>query len=208
MSNRVVVCATGESIKHITKIKEDIKLCSAYIFNKNILPILDAYPDIFDNLHLRYIANRMIPSIIPKQYFIRYNIREVHFTVPESRKYEITKSIEKLHSYNLPYLKYHFVPNILVQPYAQWNNITFYAMLKAIYSDNSKDVLIIGLDFWEGDYINKKTTEKQKTLPRVNDLYNKFKQIITLHPFVNFTLYTLSDKIKSHNNLKVVKVEK
>jgi len=207
INNKIIVCATGESLRMIDIIKKDIEGCYAYIVNGNVGNLLLMYQDAFSNLKLRHIINRMVPSILDKDLYISFNINELYFTVPEDRRHEVIKSIEKINSYNMD-LKYYFVPPIVLDQYMKWNNITFYAMLMAIYHDNAKEIIIMGLDFWEGEYLTKSSTAHQKTLPMINDLYNRMKALCTYHKNIKFKLYTVSSKVKPLDNLEIIKVSK
>jgi hypothetical protein len=200
-----IAIASGESLKYIKELK-DVENIPAYIVNANILTALDTYPDVFGSFNIKHIANRMVPSIFPKEYYLKFNVKEIQFTVPKERDHEIIKSIEKVKSYGIKDLRYYFVPNILASLYRFYDNITFYAILRLIYIENCKDISIIGMDFWEGDYLTKKSTDHQKTIPAMKDMYFKFYDLVDKHSFVNFTSYTVSKKLKDQKNLKVIVV--
>ena len=103
-------------------------------------------------------------------------------------------------------MKYSFVPSIIEMQYAHFWNITFYAILLGIYISNAKEIDIYGLDFWEGDYLNKLSTDIQKAIPERKDMYNKFYELIDKHKFISFTMYTKSSKVRERDNLTIVRV--
>jgi hypothetical protein len=205
---KAIVIASGESIRHICSIKDEIKDCHAYIVNANVVHAMNLYPDIFESLKISHIANRMLPSILPKEVYLKYGIKEVCFTVPKVRKNEITKSIEKLQSYNIEGLHYHFVPPELQMLYSTMNNITFYGIMRALYMDRAMEIDIIGLDFWEGEYLQKQSTDFQKKIPFEKNLYTLFYKLISSHMDTQFKLYTVSKKGFRLSNLQTFSLPK
>ena len=205
---RAIIIASGESLKHICELKNDVANCPAYIVNANISHALRSYPDVFNCLQLKHIANRMEPSILDKELYLKYKIKDLYFTVPEERKLEISRSIAKVKSYGIKDLNIRFVPKELLKLYQSMNNITFYGVMLAAHVDKADEIYMVGLDFWEGEYLNKLSSPKQKNLPFEKNLYRLFKDLISYHLNIKFRLFTVSEKVIPQPNLEIINVKK
>lgn len=193
---RVGVIASGESIRAIETLWPELEGRKVYIVNANVVKSLLTFSTSFEKTNIIHLVNRMVPSILDKELYLRFGIKEIFFTVPDYRAYEVEASIQKIRSYNLPDLQYKFVPNMVFDDYMKWNNITFYAILMAIKMNQASEIYIMGLDFWEGNYTFKASTARQKQLPREKGLYTKFIELVKANPQVNFKMWTVSDEIR------------
>jgi len=198
----IAVMASGESIRFLPDIID--KFDEAYFVNGNLVPILLQNSEKLRTKKLYQIANRMLPSILKPEAYQALGVDDVFFTVPKSRASEIMPSIRLVESYGLCW---YGSPDNLAWVFENYNNISFYGIVRACEYHISENIYIIGLDFWQGNYTFKKSTEKQKVMPKNRNLYEKFYTVIGKYPDVNFKMYTVAS-IEPRKNLEVFCVPK
>jgi hypothetical protein len=194
----VAVLASGESIQNLPEILDYIDVI--FFVNSNTSSILEKYISELKSKKIYQIANRMLPSLLKPSLYDILGIKLIYLTVPEYRRTEVLSTTNKLDEYKLAYK---FVPKQYEWVFRNFNNITFYGIVLASEIYNPQLIHIMGLDFWEGNYTFKDSTDYQKTIPEKNNLYEKFNVLIDKYDYRKFTIHTVSNKILEKKNLSV-----
>jgi len=188
------IIASGKSIKHLPEISNNFDEC--YIMN-NCYKEIDHFKDIFKQKIIHHVVNSMPYEVLSEKYYNEYNIKDVYFMAPETERYKYEKSINILDGYGIVW---HYLPQKFVKKY---KNLSLYAIARACYYHKPDTVYIVGLDFYDGDYMFEKTSKYLKEKSKRIFMVESFNDIVSKNPEIQFEIYTVSKRVQEAKNLNI-----
>jgi len=196
------IVASGESIRYLPEVGSNFDNC--VVFN-NCSKELNHFADIFRKKKIGQVINKIPEETLPPDIYKKFNINSVYFVVREKDKYLYRDTIAKLTSYGV---NYYVAPEEMADFFGRYKyiNLSHYALENACRYVAPAKMYIVGLDFYEGDYLFQKTSAYLKEKAKRIRMVDTFHDIVSRYPDIKFYIWTKSPNVKATENLEVTYV--
>lgn len=223
MDNFGVICK-GKSLERLTLVSDNFTDCFIVnYFEKE----LEKFSNIFQSKNIIQFVNRRGTIRMPKRIYEKFNITELQYNLPERIKGQKTELVDKktkkrLREYSEFNLKLNFLPEELLvwnkffRPYENYpNEYTFkhpntgiQACIYAAQIVRPKNLYIIGLDFYQDDYLYRREVcnplkVQQKKMKRCH-MIEHFEFVINSFIDINWFIVTNYKRLKHKDHVKLL----
>ena len=205
------VVLKGASLSRISEISNKFQHC--FIVNNNNLEYKNLSKFIIDK-EIAHFVNRSMTAPLKRKYYKELKIKNIQFN-----KAEIDEDIEKVKRiYEKFGLTCHMLPEELIDYNEYFSgkgdyerkhpNTGVLAIIYAVHVIKPKKLWIIGLDFYQSDYLfrrrwNNPLSGQREKMERL-DISGQFIKLVKENPNIEFNLITNSNSLPKIDNLNIL----
>ncbi len=208
--NNFGIILRGKSLEKYPEIYKQYKSC---LIVNNFDKEIENYPNYYIKKDAVHLVNRLRTAICSRQTYNKTNIKNIIFS--KSREDGNIKQVIPL--YKKLNLYIHFMPEYILNISSLYfgdkykercPNTGFLGILYICQHYSPKDVWIIGLDFYQTDYLTRRPWQnplkiQQEKIKEINMIDN-FIKLINNYPNTMFHVITYYDKLPKLQNLEVL----
>lgn len=176
----------------VNDFKVELRFCENFLKNKNIT----------------HVVNGMKSAALTQRQYKKFNINNIQFAFTKKHldnkhwKRKI-KMVEEY--YKSTGLKIEYIPNKYYEDTLRIRNTGVVSVLCASEIIKSKNIYIIGLDFYYSDYMVKKNAPHHLDKSKEIDLYGSFIKIVEEHPNLQYHVLSNHKNFPKLSNLNIIK---
>lgn len=196
----------GKSLENINLILNNFNNC---MIVNNFKIELSKFSKYFKEKNIIHFVNSMKSASLTQDQYKEFNINKIQFSFTKKHRNDL-HSLKRINSiinyYKELNLDFNYSPNNLYEQIFNIHNTGVSSILYVSEILQPKNIWIIGLDFYQNDYMIKKNQSHQQKKSNDIDLVGSFLKIINNHQNINYNLISYYKNFPKLKNLNLIRI--